>query len=621
MKVAAKQFGSTERCAETLRRDVFVAVSLTMLILIPYLQTVWFDFVNFDDPAYVYENPLVKDGLCFEAAYNAVFGFHQANWHPLVWLSYMVEIELAGMKPGVMHVTNVSLHIANSLLLYFWLRRSTGDAFRSYLAGLIFAIHPMHVESVAWITERKDVLSTLFLLATLFAYSAYVRKRSRCWYLGAVMLFCLGLTAKGMLVTLPALLLLLDFWPLKRFELHDALRFDRATLRGLLIDKIPFVVLSTAVAVITILAQRSGGAVAGMTAISLDGRIANSVVSFSRYILKSFWPRSLSVFYPMPIGGWPTKIVFISAVVFVLAWLAAWLARNQRVPILIGWGWFVITLLPVIGIIQVGSQSMADRYMYVPMIGLSITLLWGLPDRYVRLCWTSFVSVGVPATILLILTTQQVAIWQGSIPLFEHALLIEPRNNVTSHTALGLAYSEAGRMNEATAQLEQAVNLRPSGADHVGNLARHYIKDGRYTDAAELVTRALQTHKRNSGLWLHLGNAMKGRNESEKAIESYRKAAAFDPTSKELSEALNNLGLMLCTTNNAEGMKYIRQAIKANPENAQAHNSLGNALVRDGNLEKAMKCYLEAIRLADLPGAKQNLVYVRELIEQSRRQK
>ena len=593
--------------------ELMFLLLLIVFTLIPYWQTASFGFVNFDDPSYVYQNPLLADGLTQVRVKEAVFGFHEANWHPLVWLSYMAEIELFGMKPEAMHITNVILHIANALLVYLWLRRSTGEAIRSFLAAVVFAVHPLHVESVAWITERKDVLSTLFLLGTLIAYSEYVRKRCRRWYLATTILFGVGLSAKGMLVTVPIMLVLVDFWPLNRFDLSSALRFNRSTLRNVMSDKIPFLMLSVAIACITILAQRSGGAVAGMTALSLNERIANATVSFSRYALKSFWPVNLSAFYPMPIGGWSIVIVMFSFMFLVMTSIAAWLARRQRIAILIGWCWFIVTLLPVIGIIQVGSQSMADRYMYVPMIGLSQMLLWGLPDRYFRLQGRSMAIFGLSIVALVIVSTRQVATWQDSITLFENALEVAPENNFTSHANLGMAYQEAGRMDEAEVQMEESVKVNPDNPAKVEILARKYIRDGKYKDGEDLLTKALRVHDESGVLWLLLGNAMKGQNEAEKAIWSYRKAVSLDSAS---SEALNNLGLMICRKDNLEGMKFIRQAILSNPANAQAHNSLGNALVREGHLAQAEKSYLEAIRLADLAESKKNLEYVRELLAQ-----
>ena len=593
--------------------ELMFPLLLIVFTLIPYWQTASFGFVNFDDPSYVYQNPLLADGLTQVRVKEAVFGFHEANWHPLVWLSYMAEIELFGMKPEAMHITNVILHIANALLVYFWLRRSTGEAIRSFLAAVVFAVHPLHVESVAWITERKDVLSTLFLLGTLIAYSEYARKRSRCWYLAATIFFCVGLSAKGMLVTVPIMLVLVDFWPLKRFDLSNPLLFNRSTLRNLLADKIPFVMLSVAIAGITILAQRSGGAVAGITALSLPDRIANSTVSFSRYALKTFWPVNLSAFYPMPRGGWSTTIVVLSLTFFLMTSFAVWVVRRQRIAVLIGWCWFVVTLLPVIGFIQVGSQSMADRYMYVPMIGLSQMLLWGLPDRYFQLKGRPMVVIGLLIVALMIASTGQVATWRDSIALFENALAIEPENNFTSHVNLGMAYLEAGRMDEAEIQMEESVKENPENPAKVEILARNYIRQGKYKAGEELLTKALRVHKENGVLWLLLGNAMKGQNESENAILSYRRAVSLDPAS---SEALNNLGLMICRSDNSEGMNFIRQAILANPANAQAHNSLGNALVREGHLAQAEKSYLEAIRLADLAESKKNLEYVHELLGQ-----
>ena len=288
----------------------------------------------------------------------------------------MAEIEFFGMNPGVMHLTNLMLHIGNSLLLYLWLQRATGDANRSFLAGFLFALHPMHVESVAWITERKDVLSTLFLFATLIAYTEYVRRKSRAWYAAALVCFAIGLTSKGMLVTLPVVLLFVDIWPLRRFYSGSHGVYDRALVRQVVVDKIPFLTLSLAVAVLTILAQRSGGTVANMKALSLLGRMENSIVSYSCYILSTLWPVRLCIFYPMPNGGWSFAVVIAAVFNFVAITFGVWRFRRQTPALLTGWCWYIFTLLPVIGIIQVGSQSMADRYMYVPMVGLSLVLLW-----------------------------------------------------------------------------------------------------------------------------------------------------------------------------------------------------------------------------------------------------
>lgn len=591
--------------------EVVFPLLLVVTTSIPYWQTAFFGFVNFDDPSYIYENPLLRDGLTLQRALEATFGFHEANWHPLVWLSYMIEIELFGMNPGIMHVTNVVLHVLNSLLVYAWLRRSTGDAVRSFLAGFVFALHPIHVESVAWVTERKDVLSTFLMMATLIAYTEYVRRKSPLWFTAAIVFFGIGLTAKGMLVTVPVLLIFLDIWPLCRFQPFAQGRIDRATLREVVVDKIPFLVLSITIAVVTILAQQSGGAVADIEAISMMERVQNSIVSYSRYILKSLWPIHLCIFYPMPMAAWPVGTVIASAVSFAAITWIAWRTRVTRTATLTGWCWYVFTLLPVIGIIQVGSQSIADRYLYVPMVGLSVMMLWAIPDGWLERKIPAITVFGVAGFVIMVLTTRQVAVWQDSITLFEHAVLVAPDNNYTSRTNLGIAYTDAGRFSDAEHQLLLALKLCPTDANSSSNLARNLNKSGQFARAEEILASAIEIHPDNSGLWLHRGNAFRGLGNADSAVESYKTAVDLEPTS---SEALNNLGLIICRTNPGEGLQYIRRAIEANPQNAQAHNTLGNALVNIGDLEGAQKSYLEAIRLADLTESKKNLEYVRELL-------
>lgn len=554
--------------------EIIFPVLIILLTLIPYGQTASFGFVNYDDPGYVYDNDLLEDGLTYRRMQEAIFGFHKANWHPLVWLSYMAEIELVGMKPGVMHITNVVLHIANSLLVYVWLRRSTRDAVRSLLAGLIFALHPMHVESVAWVTERKDVLSTLMMLATLIAYTEYIRRRSRGWYVAALVFFAVGLTAKGMLVTVPVVLLLVDIWPLRRFQPFSEGCPDRAVIRSIVCDKIPFLILSIAVSVITVLAQKSGGAVSDLTVLPITARVANAVVGCSRYCLKTVWPFQLSVFYPMPTDGWQIGIILASLLFLTTVSIAAFYYRRQHPALIFGWFWFLITLLPVIGLIQVGIQSIADRYTYVPMTGLSIALIWSLPDRILILERSRVLLLAVPMLILIPVTYFQVGVWRNSISLFEHSLEVEPVNNTVALHRLTLGYIEAGQYEKVITLLEPAVRI----------------------------------HKKDAVLWVHLGNALRELEQIDPAIQCFRNAVDINP---DLSEALNNLGMLICRTDSARGKPYLIRAIVADRSNAQAHNSLGNALVREGNLQAAEQSYLEAIKLENLPGAKQNLTYVR----------
>ena len=577
------QYGNIPAAANGfLSRDFVAIFVLTVVTLIPYLQSAWFDFVNFDDPIYVSDNDLIRHGLNWTATRDAVLRFHSANWHPLVWLSYMVEVEVFGMSSGAMHISNVLLHIVNSILVYTWLRVSRQDSVRSSCAALLFAIHPAHVESVAWVTERKDVLSTLFLFLSLIGYTKYSQQASKRWYLFSLSSFAIGLTAKGMLVTLPVMLILLDFWPLRRFRFNR--RFASETLLSRLIgEKIPYVILSAVMCVVTVAAQKSGGAVSGLAALSLTDRFSNAAVAYLRYCGMSAWPFRLSVFYPLPQGGWDGRIVLLAILFLVATTVFSVMRRNDRPVLLVGWLWFLVTLLPVIGIVQVGIQSMADRYMYIPMVGLTLMLLWSLPDRWLVYTPSRISTVIGSGVFLLIICAIQVSVWKNSITLFESSLIAVPDDNTVAYQNLSLAYNQAGR----------------------------------YDDALKIVQPRIQKYDRDPFLWLNMGNALRGLGRDVDAVECFRRAVHYAPKS---SEALNNLGLMLCRSDDAtqitEGITYIRRAIEADPENAHAHNSLGNALVREGSLEAAQQSYLEAIRLADLPESKKNLDYVRELLGQ-----
>ena len=557
----------------------FVAIFvLTVITLIPYLQSAWFDFVNFDDPIYVSENDLVRNGLNWTGAKDAVLRFHSANWHPLVWLSYMVEVEVFGMNPGAMHMGNVVLHIVNAVLLYSWLIVSRQDSVRSFCAALLFAIHPAHVESVAWVTERKDVLSTLFLFLSLIGYTKYTLQASKRWYLLSLCSFAIGLTAKGMLVTLPVVLILLDFWPLRRFRFDRSLT-GKVPLSSLVREKIPFIVLSAIMCIVTVAAQKSGGAVSGLSALPITDRLSNSAVAYVRYCYMSAWPFRLSVFYPLPPGGWNRGIVALAILPLIATTVFSVMRRKDRPVLLVGWLWFLITLLPVIGIVQVGIQSMADRYLYVPMVGLTLMLLWSFPDRWFVFTPARLGALVVFAVFMVILCANQVSVWKNSITLFESSLIAVPDDNTIAYQNLSLAYNQAGR----------------------------------YEDALKIVQPRIQKYDRDPFLWLNMGNALRGLERDADAVECFRRAVHYSPKS---SEALNNLGLMLCRSEDAaqtaEGMTYIRRAIEADPENAHAHNSLGNALVHQGELNAAAESYREAIRLGNLEGAKQNLRYVED---------
>jgi Tfp pilus assembly protein PilF len=480
------------------------------------------------------------------------------------------------------------------------------------------------VESVVWLTERKDVLSTFFLFLTLLLYTRYVKSPGPFHYFAALVAFGLGLSAKGMLVTLPLLMLFLDYWPYERLLLN-ASHQNRIRLRKLFLEKVPFFGLSATIAVLTVMAQQ--GAITGLKGHSLSERLANSAVSVVRYLFGYFVPTTYSISYSFPKDGWGVERVVFSGLLILAITVIVLKIRRSKPAALVGWLWFTVSLLPVIGLVQVGAQAMADRYMYVPSIGLSIMVGWLVPDRW--LVWqketthpevvsersriwftTGFVVV---VGLLALQTDQVVSKWSDSITLFSHAVKVEPNNNYLAHRALGAAYFDAGKLDVSADQYRQALQCIPERKDAVIGSVNLWLSEGDVSRAGVYTKAALQLDENDGDLWFLMGNVMRKQGRTGDAEHCYRKAISLKP---QFSEALHNLGLLLCSTNNAEGIQCYHQSLEVDPTNAVAWNSLGNALVRAGELQSAEQSYLQAIRLADLEESKKNLAYVRELSRQ-----
>jgi len=486
------------------RLDYWVCLLLVVATLSVYWQVKDFEFVNYDDPLYLSENPHVREGLSCRSIIWAFTTIHAANWHPLTWLSHMLDVHLFGMNPGPHHLSNLQLHIANTLVLFFVFRLMTGALLRSAVIALLFALHPLHVESVAWVAERKDVLSTFFWMLTLLLYIWYVRRPAIPKYVAVFLCFSLGLMSKPMLVTVPIILLLLDYWPLGRFR-GGALFDDKAALPGktvlfLVCEKIPFFILSAASAVVTIFAQQKGGTVSSLEVIPISVRIANALVSYVAYIGKMVWPTKLAVIYPyshdLPlwqVAGAGLIILSISLMVFKVRW---------RQPFLVFGGlWYLVTLVPVIGLVQVGLQSMADRYTYVPIIGLFIMIVWGIPDKWFQ---HRFGKAGLAAAASVILFTMivatwvQVRYWKNSIALFEHANKVVLDNYVI-HNNLGNALARKGRLNDAFAHYSKAMSINPGkAADIHNNLGAALLVNGNIKEAIVQIRLSLQIDPNHS---------------------------------------------------------------------------------------------------------------------------
>jgi tetratricopeptide (TPR) repeat protein len=580
---------------------IFIYSVLILSTLLVFWQVHNFDFVHYDDNDYVFENPHVLHGLSHDGIIWAFTTGYASNWHPLTWLSHMLDCQLFGPDPGWMHLINVLLHISNTLLLFAVLKKMTGALWPSAFVAAAFALHPMHVESVAWIAERKDVLSTFFMLLTLAAYVGYVRRPSIFRYLITLALFAFGLMAKPMLVTLPFVLLLLDHWPLNRFEPQSRksapIGNRSEILQRTIIEKIPFFFLAVASSVITFVVQRSGGAVIDMTALPLTYRVFNTFLSYARYTGNMFWPQDLAVFYPFDvrtINAWQAVLCALLLAGVSLLAIRFWRTRKY-LPI--GWFWFVGTLLPVIGLVQVGDQAYADRYTYIPYIGLFIMIAWGLPELFSKLPQRKMVlgiAAAMALTALGVSAHKQVGYWNNSAVLFSHAVEVT-QNNYIAHYNLGFAYDATGRYQEAIDSYKQAIRIRPDYVEAHNSLGVTYCKLGRWQDAMGDFNEALRidpnharSHNNRGGAYVRLGRFTE-------AIEDFNRAIKIDP---DYAEAYNNLGVAYNDQGRwQDAIDAYKQAIRINPDYAEAYYNLGLAYGNLGLGADAIGAYRLAIRL------------------------
>jgi hypothetical protein len=486
-------------------RAIVLAAALVLATLAAYSSVVGNGFVHIDDNGYVTDNPHVQGGLSAGTVAWAMTTFRAGNWHPLTWLSHALDCQLYGLHPVGHHVTSLALHLANVLGLFFLLRRWTGSIGRSAFVAALFALHPLHVESVAWVAERKDVLSGFFCIATLWAYALWVERPGVGRYALVLVAFALGLMAKPMLVTLPFVLLLLDVWPLRRAG------------APLVREKIPLFLLAAGSSVVTFLVQRDQGAMALGARLSAGLRIENAVVSYVAYIVQTIWPAGLGSFYPHPIDADSFGRVAGSALVLAAVSAAAILTRRTRPYVMVGWLWYLGTLVPVIGLVQVGAQARADRYTYLPLIGLSIAVAWAAVDVAAnsRNGRRALVAVSlVLAATWTALTWRQVAYWKDDRALFGRIVELVP-DNAAAHGMLGMVHLREGRIPEAIAEYQIALRLEPNYAQGHSNYGM-----------------ALEIHGR-----------------SDEAISEYRAAVALDPN---LAEAQHNLGTALMKAGFAE---------------------------------------------------------------------
>ena len=571
---------------------IFLVLALSTISI--YFQVVNFDFILYDDPSYVYENQHVKDGFNAESFAWAFTTGAQSNWHPLTWLSHMLDCQLFGVNPGWHHLTNLILHIANTLLLFAVLKRMTNALWQSAFVAAAFALHPMHIESVAWISERKDVLSTLFWLLTMHAYLRYVKTPGKINYSLVMLVFALGLMTKPMLVTLPLVLLLLDYWPLKRFELVKA---DRPRFFLLALEKIPLICLAVASSVVTFLVQKAGGAVTDMNTIPLYMRLYNAVVSYGIYIWKMFFPARLALFYPHQGPGLGLWQVIITAILLITITVWAGRIAKTRPYVIIGWLWYLGTLVPVIGIVQVGGQSMADRYTYIPYIGLFIIIGWTLGDITAKWKQQKIVLAFLAITVFIsisICSLLQIRHWKNSTALFSHSIDVTDDNYV-AYCCLADVPRKAGKFDESIALNLKALELSPGyGYAHIG-LGRAYNGLGRLGKTIEHFNEALKTFPDHSNIHGDLGVAYGKQDQLDKAVEHLTRAVEIDP---DFAEAHSNLGYALMRQRKFDqAIPHLQKAIELNPNSISAHFRLAEIFSEKSETAEELKHLRKIIRV------------------------
>ena len=550
---------------EQVKKSFVLSIYLALLIstLLVFWQVRNFDFTNYDDDLYVYENSHVLNGLTTDAISWAFTTSQASNWHPLTWFSLMLDCQLLGPNPGRIHLINLLLHIANTLLLFAVLKKMTGSLWPSAFVAAAFALHPMHVESVAWITERKDVLSTLFWILTIAAYYRYIKRPGIARYLLTLLVFALGLMIKPMLVTLPFVFLLLDYWPLNRIG-----RFNWKIIYSLVWEKIPFFALAAVSSIITFLVQRTSGAMVGINTLSFNKRVANVFLSYVQYISKMFWPSNLAVSYPFNAGSIPFGQAAICALLLlVISFFVVRLGRSQKyLPM--GWFWFVITFIPVIGIVQVGGQAYADRYTYIPYIGLFIMLAWGLPQFLSKLPQRKIilgVSMVIVLTTLGICAHRQVSYWKNSLTLFSHALAVT-QNNCLAYNNIGLAYNDIGRTAEAIDAYKQAIKIKPNYESAYNNLGVVYGNLGRGIDSIDAYKQAIKFKPDYAMAYYNLGLACGNLHRWSEAMDALKQAVKIKP---DLAEGYYNLGYVYLVTGDKKSALAEYNILKSlNPQSA-----------------------------------------------------
>ena len=601
--------------------DGFLKFIICIFLVISTLAVYWqvkdHEFINYDDNAYLTENGHVQVGLTGESIVWAFTTPYASNWHPMTWLSHMLDYELYGDHPKGHLLTNVLLHITNALLLFMVLFRLTGAIWQSAFVAVLFALHPLNVDSVAWAAERKNVLSTLFWLLTMWAYISYVNNPSIKKYGWVALFLALGLMSKPMLVTLPFVLLLLDYWPLRRWNIKNTNGSIEQTTKSiplsrLILEKIPLLLLVIGSITTTLIVQKMGGALKSFDVFPLKERLINALVSYLSYLQKMVWPSNLSVFYPHPEGALPVwkgilcGMVLVGITILAVKWI-------RKAPYFaVGWFWYLGTLVPVIGIVQVGAQAMADRYAYVPLIGIFIILAWGISgllEKWDQRKKALPIAGGVVILVLMVVAWVQAGQWKNSITVFKHAISVT-KNQYPSFAVvydnLGYALAKKGDIGEAITHYKTAIKINPNYANTYNNLGSVLARQEILKEAITRYKTAIKINPNFAKAYNNLGHALEEKGDIGAAITHYKTAIKINPN---LVKAYINLGAILSRISQFEEAKtHYKEAIRVKPNSHTAYYNLANTLSRQGDMEKAITHYKTAIKINPIyPQAHVNL--------------
>ena len=580
---------------------VLLCLTLAVVTLAVYEPVRRHGFASLDDTAYVTENSHVAGGVTAGGLAWALTGVSDqaANWHPVTWVSHMVDVQLFGMQAGAHHMVSVALHWLNASVLFLLLRSTTGHTWRSACVAALFAVHPLQVESVAWIAERKNVLSTLFWLLTMWAYVRYVRQPSRTRYGSVLGLFALALMAKPMAVTLPFTLLLLDWWPLNRVVSGAAANSTTVTpiwrrWLPLLVEKWPLFVLSALSSAVTVAAQRHGGAVVALESVPVATRATNAAMSYVTYAWQLVWPSHLSVFYPHEGTGSVAFSLGAAGILFAVT-VAAFRLAGRRPHLAVGWLWYLGTLVPVIGLVQVGMQARADRYTYVPAIGLLLVVVWECAERVRSRIWLRQAAAVCAGTLIIaygIAARAQVEHWTDDATLWGHALNVNP-NNYYAHYIIGRTDLQNGRLEEAERHLERAIELAPWFAEVHDTLGLAKARSGQLDAAFAAHLEALRLKPGLLAARFNLGLAYERRGDLTAAIQQYREALRQNPNTAAVHAALGHA--LAAQGRSDEAMGEFREALRIDPDSAPAHTGFGSVLAERGDVGQAVAALQEAL--------------------------